>query len=112
MASKVDRLEQIIKKEISTIIQFEMKDHKIGFVTVTDVRLTNDLSLAKIYVNFLGGEQKNEAGLKILEKSKGFMRSSLAKKLTIRKVPELRFLIDTSLEEGNRIEQILRDINK
>lgn len=109
---KVEKLRQTILKEVSQIIQTELKDNKLGFVTITDVRVTNDLSIATIYVNFLGAEDREDAGLKTLNRSKGFIRSMLAKKLTMRKAPDLKFEIDTSLEEGNRIESILRDIKK
>jgi ribosome-binding factor A len=108
---KIERLRHILLKEVSQIVQHELKDTKRGFVTITDVKITNDLSLATIYVNFLGSEQREEAGMEALNRSKGFIRSELAKRLTIRKVPDLKFVIDTSLEKGNRIEQILREIN-
>jgi ribosome-binding factor A len=111
-ANKKERVQHIIQKNISNIIQNEIKDQKLGFVTITDVRITNDLSIATIYVNFLGSDNRNEAGLKILEKSKGFIRSKLAKELTIRKMPELKFVVDTSLEEGNKIDDILRSLKK
>ncbi len=112
MSLKVERLEQSIKKELAQIIQFEMKNNKKGFITLTDVKLTNDLSQAKIYVNIFGEEHAQRKGLEILENSKGFIRTELAKRLTIRKTPELIFIKDTSLEQGNRIESILKKINK
>ena len=109
---KVERLRQIILKDVSQIIQNDLKNTKRGFVTITDVKLTNDLSLATIYVNFLGSEDREQSGLETLKKSKGFIRSELAKKLSIRKVPELKFVIDKSLAQGNRIEELLRKINE
>lgn len=112
MSLKVERLEQSIKKELAQIIQFEMKNNKKGFITLTDVKLTNDLSQAKIYVNILGEKHDERKGLEVLESSKGFIRSELAKRLDIRKTPELIFIIDTSLEHGNRIESILKKINE
>ncbi|WP_423363113.1 30S ribosome-binding factor RbfA [Mycoplasma sp. P36-A1] len=108
---KVDRLNHIIQREVSQIIQQEMKDTKVGFVTITDVNLTNDLSLATIYVNFLGADSRNEAGLAVLNKSKGFIKTLLSKRLTIRKVPELQFKIDDSMEKGRKIDNILKQIN-
>lgn len=112
MSVKVDRMEGIIQKEVNRILTKEVKDPKIGFVTITDVKLTNDLSQAKIYVTFLGKEERASAGLTALERSKGYIRSELAKSLTIRKVPELIFVEDESLEKGNRIERILKDLSK
>ncbi len=109
--SKNDKMNAIVQKAISEIIQFELKNPKLGFVTITDVRVTNDNSIAKVYVSFLGKEERNQAGLKILNQSKGFIRSELAKRLSIRKTPELIFEIDRSLEQGNRIEKILSDLS-
>lgn len=110
MTVKSDKVAGLIQKEISSIIQFEMKDPKLGFVTITDVRVTNDLSIAKVYVSFLGQQARKEAGMHVLERSKGFLRSELAKRLSMRKVPELKFLQDDSLERGNKIEKILSDL--
>lgn len=111
MSVKVDRMDQTLQREISKILQFEVKNPKLGFVTVTDVQCTNDLSQAKVYVSFLGKQEKNDAGMKILNQSKGFIRSTLAKKIKIRKMPELIFIQDTSLEQGNKIESIIKNIN-
>ena len=110
MTVKKDRIEAIIQKEVSSIIQMELKDPKLGFITITDV--TNDLSIAKIYVTFLGKQERIDAGMKTLERSKGFIRSLLSKRMTIRKVPQLIFLYDESLEKGNKIEKIIKQINQ
>lgn len=112
MSMKKDKVAGIIQKEISEIIQFELKDPKIGFITITDVEVSGDLSQAKIYVSFLGQDARKEAGMKALERSKGFLRTQLAQRLSIRKVPQLIFLQDTSLERGNKIEKIIADINR
>lgn len=112
MTLKAEKVAGIIQKEVSEIIQFELKDPKIGFITITDVTVTNDLSIAKIYVSFLGKKAREEAGMKALERSKGFIRTNLAKRMTLRKVPELQFKIDDSLERGNKIEKILYEMNK
>ena len=112
MTLKAEKVAGIIQKEVSEIIQFELKDPKIGFITITDVTFTNDLSIAKIYVSFLGQKAREEAGMKALERSKGFIRTNLAKRMTLRKVPELQFKIDDSLERGNKIEKILYEMNK
>lgn len=112
MSLKTERMDMTIQREISHILQFELKNPKLGFVTVTDVQCTNDLSQAKVYVTFLGKQGRNDAGMKVLYQSKGFIRSSVAKKIKIRKMPELIFIQDTSLEQGNRIEKILHNMDK
>lgn len=111
MSLKTERLDVTLQREISKILQFELKNPKLGFVTVTDVQCTNDLSQAKVYVSFLGKQERNDSGMRILNQSKGFIRSTLAKKLKIRKTPELIFIQDTSLQTGNRIESILKNLD-
>lgn len=109
--AKTDRIDAILRKEISRILQFDLKNPHLGFVTVTDVQCTGDLSIAKVYVSFLGKQERNDAGMRILNQSKGFIRSTVAKNVKMRKVPELVFVQDTSLENGNRIEQRIKEIN-
>lgn len=108
--SKQEKMNHIVQRAITEIIQLELKNPKVGFVTITDVQVTNDNSYAKIFVSFLGKEERAMAGLKALNQSKGFIRSCLAKRLSIRKTPELVFEIDHSLEQGNKIENILANL--
>lgn len=110
MSVKNERLAQIIQKEVSLILQNEVKDPRITWVTITDVELTNDLSFAKLFINFLPNEFSNEEIMESLEKAKGFIRSKLSKQLTIRKVPQLIFEYDDSLDKGNRIDELLRNV--
>lgn len=112
MSTKSDKIAGLIQRNISEIIQFDLKDPKVGFITITDAQVTNDLSYAKIFVSFLGANARKEAGLKALERSKGYLRSELSKRLSTRKVPELIFVLDESLEKGNRIDNIINDMNK
>lgn len=79
---------------------------------MTDVQCTRDMSQAKVYVSFLGQQERNDAGMKILNQSKGFIRSTIAKNVKMRKVPELIFVQDTSLEQGRKIEKIIQEINE
>ena len=111
MILKKDKMNGIIQRELSQIIQVEVRDPKIGFCTITAVDTTTDLSIAKVYVTFLGKDFDTHKGMEALNRSKGFIRSLLAKRLTISKVPELNFVNDTSLEYGNKIEKIIDDLN-
>ncbi len=112
MSIKQDRMDQILKKEISRILQFELKNPKLGFVTVTDVECTRDMSQAKVYVSFLGKQERNDAGMRVLRSSKGFIRSTLARNIKARKMPDLIFVQDTSLAQGQKIESILSALPK
>lgn len=112
MGIKHERVESIISKEVTKIIQFELKDPAIGFCTITEVKVTNDFSYATIYLTFLGQKTRNDAGLNAINKSKGRIRSLLAKELTIRKVPELRFVLDDTFEKAQKIENIIAEMHK
>ena len=101
MTIKVDRINTQIQREISLILQNEVRDRDLRMCTITAVETTNDLSIAKIYVTFLNSSSKK--GLDALQRSNGYIRNLLAKKLKIRKCPELHFVLDTSLEYGNKI---------
>lgn len=104
---RVGRVGEQLKKELSHIIQFEWKDASVGFVTVTGVDVTNDLSQAKVFVSVLGDEEQKEATLKALARGKGFLRTELAKRMRLRHVPELLFHLDSSIEYGSKIEKLL-----
>lgn len=110
MAYKVERLEKIIEREIGTIL-INSKDERLRFVTVTKVRLTNDCSIATIFYTVIGNESQIESTKENLENAKGFIKSSLSKKLEIRKIPDLKFIYDNSLEYGDKIESILKGLN-
>ena len=109
---RVERIGEQIKKELADILRHEIKDPRIGFLTFTDVEVTNDLSLARVYLSVLGDEEEKEATLAALGKAKGFIRSELGKRIRLRQIPELEFRLDHSIEYGIRIEELLRKINE
>ncbi len=110
MSVKLERMEQIIQKEVAIIIKNEIKDPRLSWVIITDVECTKDMSYAKIFVNFMKSEYSNEEIFASLEKAKGFIRSKLSGHLKSRKVPQLIFEYDDSLDKGNRIDQILKEV--
>lgn len=105
MTIKLERLEGIIRKEVSLILLNEVKDPTLKWVTITDVQLTKDYSTAKIFVTFPHGQNNL---MENLNKAKGYIRTSLGSKLKVKKIPSLLFEIDESLERGNRIDEILK----
>ena len=107
---KIDRLNSAFVKEISYILQNEIKDDNIKFVTVTGCEITNDLSYAKVFVTVFDKEKKGTT-LKALEGAKSFIRGELSKRVDIRHTPEISFVFDESIEYGNRIEKIIDDIH-
>ena len=109
MSVKIDRLNNMFVEEISKIIHEEIKDKDIGFVTITEARITNDLSFAKIYFTSLGNNR--EKVISTLNKDSGFIRTLLCDRVKIRKMPEIKFVYDESIEYGKKIEDIIERIN-
>ena len=108
MANKEERIAGIIRKSITEIINMELKNPHLGFVTIPEVKVSKDFSYAKVYVSFMFEDQIEDC-MKVLEKSKGFIRSELAKRLDTRRCPEIVFSLDESFKREARITQIKRD---
>jgi ribosome-binding factor A len=108
---RVGRVGEQIKKEISTIIQTELKDPRIGFITVTGVDVTNDLSLARVYLSILGSDEQKVETLKAIGRANGFLRSELGRRVKLRHTPIMEFKFDSSIEYGSHIESLLNQIN-
>lgn len=112
-----ERLEDQVHFLLSTLIQRELRDPDLGFCTVTAVRLTADRGVAKVYFTAMptgGGDAEAQLPLtrKALGRAAGFLRSQLASRLHMKRVPELRFFPDETLEEGNRMESLFADLNQ
>lgn len=111
MSIKIDRIASNMVKEISYILATEVKDNDIKFVTVTDVKVTNDLSFAKVYFTVLDESRKQET-LEALKNASGFIRKELAERIDIRHIPELEFIYDESIAYGKKIEDIIEHIHE
>ncbi len=107
MNHRKDRLAALIVRYVSEIIQFELKNPNLGFVTVTAGKVSQDHEYAKIFVSFLPVQDK-EAKMEELTKSKGFIRTALAKRLDIYKIPDLVFVYDDTHERVSRVEAALK----
>ena len=108
---RVEKLQELIKQEMSKMLLKEIKDPRIGFVTVTDVEMTGDLREAKIYVSIMGGEEKVKESLEGLQSALGFIRREIGKRIRLRFTPTISFALDTSLDYGEHIQKILLNIN-
>jgi ribosome-binding factor A len=104
-----ERLAEQIKEEVSLIIAGEVEDPRVGFVTVTDARLTPDLKHAKIYVSVLGTEAEVKESLAALKHAAGFIRTQLGAVLRMKRTPELHFVYDETTETAARIEELLSE---
>ena len=109
---RVNRLAEQIKKEITYVLATKVKNYDLGFVTVTEVALTGDYSQAKVFYTVLGGEREKEKTKEAFKKIKGFVKSEVAKKIKIRKFPELIFQYDTTAEYALHIESLIASVSK
>ncbi len=109
-----DRIRQQIKRELAEIIQRnELKDDRIsGLVSITEVKVTNDLRNVKVYFSVYGEESQKVGTLAALEAATGFLRGELCRRLGIRFAPELVFQLDDSLEQGERVTELLEKIKR
>ncbi len=112
MSTRQHKVEELLKVEVSEIVQREMKDPRLGFVTVTDVEITPDLRHARVFVSVLGEEDKQNESLAALKSGEGFVRGELGKRLSMRMTPEVEFRLDTSIQRGAHIFELLEKIKK
>ncbi len=106
--SRTSRVSQQVQKELARILQQEVKDPRIGMVTISGVDITRDLAYAKVFVTFLTiGDQTNDESLEGLNAASGYIRRLLGKAMRLRIVPEVRFCFDETLTEGLRISELV-----
>ncbi len=106
---RTDRLNELLKEEISQILQRELKDPRIGFVTVTRVEVSPDLSWADVYFSVLG-EYDPSTQENVLNHSSGFVKGLLGRRIRIKKVPNIRFHYDDSLKRADRVLSMLNEM--
>lgn len=111
MSIKIERISDMLVEQISYILKTEVKDTNIQFVTITECKVSNDLSYAKVYFTVLDENKKKET-LKALKNAKGFIRSKLYDRVDIRHIPELEFVYDESIAYGKNIEKIIEEIHE
>ncbi|OGX07345.1 MAG: ribosome-binding factor A [Omnitrophica WOR_2 bacterium GWA2_37_7] len=109
--SRIERVNQQVKREISRIIQLELSDPRLEFVSITGVEVSKDLRNARVYFSVLGDESRVEAAATGLNGAGGTIRGLLSKKLNMRNTPELRFYHDKSIEYSSYVEETLKEIN-
>jgi ribosome-binding factor A len=106
------RVAHHIQEELGRILARGLKDPRVGFVTITGVELSPDLRYGKVYYSVLGSEEEKQQTAEGLQAASGFLKREVAKALSLRYVPELRFLYDDSAERGARIEELLREVRR
>lgn len=103
---RTDRIADMLQRELAVMIQREVKDPRIGMVTVSEVRVSRDLAHAKVYISTIEDDKIQDTVI-ILNKAAGFFRSRLAKVVKLRIIPQLKFIHDSSYQDGNRISNLI-----
>ena len=108
---RINRINEEVKKELSKVIA-TLKDPRIpDFITVTNVLVTGDLKFAKAYVSVMGSEQEKNEAIKGLTSAKSFVRKEIGDRLKLRQTPDFTFIIDSGMEHGAKINELLSKIN-
>jgi ribosome-binding factor A len=107
--SRTDRVADYLKRELASLLQFEIRDPRVGMVSITDITVSRDLGHARVFCTVLGKEDEEQAkeSLGALNKAAGFMRTQLSKDSNMRTVPQLRFYFDTSVGRGAYMEDLI-----
>lgn len=108
---RVARLREEYRREVSDILR-RMKDPRLGFVTVTDVEVSEDLRHVKVFVSVLGSEEDRRRTLEVLDQAKGYVRSEAGQRIRLRHTPEVTFHFDPSVERGARVMTILQQLRR
>ena len=112
MSARAERVQEAIRQEVSRIVQLEIKDPRLGFMTITKVELTNDLRFAKIFFSVLGEEKAKALALKGLNSAMGYIKGLLADRVKLRFTPAIVFKIDDSMEHTKKIYDLLDKLKK
>jgi len=113
MAQEFSRTQRVggqIQRELAQIIQQELRDPRLGLVTISAVEVSKDMTHAKVFVTLMNPEQDVAETLKVLKKASGFLRRALGKRIVLRVLPELHFAYDSSLDEGTRVDALLKTV--
>ena len=112
MSHRIERVNNLIRQEISELLKRQVKDPRLGtFIAVTEVSTSPDLKYAKVFVSCLSSEEEKQATISVLAGASRFFRKELAKNLRLRRIPELSFHWDDSIERGDHIMQLIDQIS-
>lgn len=106
-STRTRRIAEQIQRELAGLVRLELKDPRVGLITLTDVEVSHDHEHAKVYFTLMGNQKQVEETLKGLQRAAGFLRSQLAHRMQLRIVPDLRFVHDTSVERGMDLSRLI-----
>src|SRR5256885_10781447 len=110
MTQRTDRVDELLRQEISQILTREVADPRIGFATVTDVETTPDLRHARVWVSVIGQKEQRDSTVRALEHAMPFVRRELGTRLRLKRIPEFHVRLDDSAERGTRVLHLLSDL--
>ena len=105
-----DRVRAAMRQEISNMLQRDLKDPRLGFATVTDVRVSGDLQHVQVYVSILGDDVSRQQTMEALESARGYVRSEIGRRVQLRLTPEITFAYDDSIERGARLLRLISEV--
>lgn len=111
MSQRQERVADLLRRELSEIIRRDVRDPRVGLVTVSDLSVGRDLGHAKVRVSVLGEDEERQEAIEALSRAKGFIRSLLARRVSLRTVPELSFHLDRGAEHSQRINELLESLH-
>lgn len=112
MSVRMEKVASLIKEEVSALFAREFSERTYGFMTVTEVRMTADLKIAKIYVSILGNTEQREHSMKLLEEQKPAIRHFVGSRIRLKFTPEINFFLDDTMDRVERIETLIKQIHK
>jgi ribosome-binding factor A len=112
MSQRTDRLDSQIRQELMDLLQREMKDPRVGFATITRVETARDLGSARVWVSVLGTPEEQQTAMKALTDAAPWLRRQLGERLTVRHIPQLMIKHDDSIEAGDRVLRLLRELEQ
>jgi len=110
MGTRQRKIEEVLKVEVSDILRREFKDPRLGFLTITDAEISPDLRHAKVFVSVMGTDEERVANMAILKKAQHFVRQEFGKRVKMKVLPDIEFKLDTSVDQGVRIFELLEKI--
>jgi ribosome-binding factor A len=110
MSTRTERVEELLKVEISDMIRRDLKDPRLGFITITDAEVTKDLRHAKVYISVMGDEKSKEESLAVLQRAAGHIRSEFGRRAHLKIIPDITFKMDTAIDTGTRIFELLQQV--
>jgi ribosome-binding factor A len=110
MSLRLERVRELLKREIGEVIRRELPVHEAGLINVNDLQVAPNLKNATVFVGVLGGKAQKEKGLQLLEKNRARIQGLVAKAVILKYTPRLRFVLDESVERGNRVLKILEEL--